>query len=99
MNAARDDVPVLFHFPQEHWRKIWSIKPLERLNEEIKRSTNVVGIFPNDAAITRLVGSKLLKQRRNDSWSAGASFQGPPWSRSRNQKSLWSSPRVYAPMR
>ena len=50
MEAARDDVLAFLHFPQEHWRKVWSTNPLERLNKEIKRRTNVVGIFPNDAA-------------------------------------------------
>jgi len=63
MEAARDDVLAFLHFPQEHWRKVWSTNPLERLNKEIKRRTNVVGIFPNDAAITRLVGSQLLEQQ------------------------------------
>jgi putative transposase len=63
MEAARDDVLALLHCPQEHWRKIWSTNPLERLNKEIKRRTNVVGIFPNDAAIVRLVGSQLLEQQ------------------------------------
>jgi putative transposase len=72
MEAARDDVLAFLHFPQEHWRKIWSTNPLERLNVAprgalgsavIKRRTNVVGIFPNDAAITRLVGSQLLEQQ------------------------------------
>ena len=63
MEAARDDVLAFLCFPQEHWRKIWSTNPLERLNKEIKRRTNVVGIFPNDAAITRLVGSQLLEQQ------------------------------------
>ena len=63
MEAARDDVLAFLHFPQEHWRKIWSTNPLERLNKEIKRRTNVVGIFPNDAAIVRLVGSQLLEQQ------------------------------------
>jgi putative transposase len=63
MEAARDDVLAFLHFPQEHWRKIWSTNPLERLNKEIKRRTNVVGIFPNDGAITRLVGSQLLEQQ------------------------------------
>ena len=63
MEAARDDVLAFLHFPQEHWRKICSTNPLERLNKEIKRRTNVVGIFPNDAAFIRLVCSKLLEQQ------------------------------------
>jgi putative transposase len=63
MEAATDDVLAFLHFPQEHWRKIWSTNPLERLNKEVKRRTNVVGIFPNDAAIVRLVGSQLLEQQ------------------------------------
>jgi putative transposase len=63
MEAARDDVLAFLHFPQEHWRKVWSTNPLERLNKEIKRRTNVVGIFPNDPAIVRLVGSQLLEQQ------------------------------------
>ena len=62
MEAARDDVLAFLHFPQEHWRKVWSTNPLERLNKEIKRRTNAVGIFPNDAAIVRLVGAQLLEQ-------------------------------------
>jgi len=63
MEAPRDDMLAFLHFPQWHWRKIWSTNPLERLNKEIKRRTNVVGIFLNDAAITRLVGSQLLEQQ------------------------------------
>ena len=46
IEAARDDVLEFLHFPQEHWHKIWSTNPLERLNKEIKRCTNVVGSFP-----------------------------------------------------
>jgi len=50
------------HFPASHWRKLWSTNLLERVNEEIKRRTRVVGIFPNDASITLLVGAVLLEQ-------------------------------------
>jgi transposase-like protein len=54
-------------FPSAHWRQIHSTNPLERLNKEIKRRTNVVGIFPNEPAIRRLVGALMLEQ--NDDWA------------------------------
>jgi putative transposase len=63
METVLDNVLAFLHFPQEHWRKIWSTNPLELLNKEIKRCTNVVGIFPNDPAIVLQVGCQLLKQQ------------------------------------
>ena len=66
MDDAEPDVLALQSFPKAHWAQIASTNPLERLNAEIKRRTDVVGIFPNEAAITRLVGALLLEQ--NDEW-------------------------------
>jgi putative transposase len=67
MDAAETDVLAYMSFPPDHWTKLHSTNGLERLNGEIKRRTEVVGIFPNEAAITRLVGAILLEQ--NDEWA------------------------------
>ncbi len=64
---ARDDLLGFTAFPIEHWRKIWSTNPLERLHREIKRRTDVVGVFPNDAAIERLVTAVIVEQ--HDEWA------------------------------
>jgi len=67
LDEAEVDVLAFMTFPREHWDKISSTNPIERPNGEIKRRTNVVGIFPNDDAILRLVGAILMEQ--NDEWA------------------------------
>jgi putative transposase len=62
MDSAKHEVLAHMDFPKAHWLQIFSTNPLERLNAEVKRRTNIVGIFPNDRAITGLVGAVLLEQ-------------------------------------
>jgi transposase-like protein len=57
MDSSRDDVLAYMAFPREHWTQIASTNPLERVNREVKRRSDVIGIFPNDEAIVRLVGA------------------------------------------
>jgi len=66
MDQAETDVLAFMAFPRQHWAKLHSTNPLERLNKEVKRRADVVGIFPNQASIMRLVGAILLEQ--NDEW-------------------------------
>ena len=62
MLEASEDMLTSRHFPEQHWRKVWSTKLLKRVDDEIKRRTRVMGIFPNNAAITRRVAPVLLEQ-------------------------------------
>jgi putative transposase len=66
LRAASADITAFADFPVAHWKKIWSTNPLERVNKEIKRRTDVVGVFPNPAALLRLAGSVLLEI--HDEW-------------------------------
>jgi transposase-like protein len=72
MDASREDVLAYMDFPREHWPQIASTNPLERVNREIKRRADVIGIFPNDDAIVRLVGALMLET--NDEWTVARRY-------------------------
>ena len=72
MDNSRDDVLAYMSFPREHWTQIASTNPLERVNREVKRRADVIGIFPNDEAIIRLVGALMLET--NDEWAVARRY-------------------------
>ena len=72
LEEAEEDLLAFYAFPSDHWAKLRSTNPLERVNREIGRRTDVVGIFPNDRSLLRLTASVVIEQ--NDDWLVGRRY-------------------------
>ena len=90
LEEAEEDVLAYMRFPQEHWTRIYSTNPLERLNKEIKRRTRVVEVFPDEASVVRLVGAILMEVA--DEWAVGRRY----FSRESMDKLLRPGPALVA---
>ena len=92
LETAREDMLAFAAYPREVWRQIWSNNPQERLNKEIRRRTDVVGIFPDRDAIIRLVGAVLAEQ--SDEWTEHRRYMGAEVLERCRKPAVSESPRM-----